>query len=267
VFGGDTDSITVFGQSSGADAIAALMVSDGADGLFRRAIMQSAPLGITAGRAAMTEAMLGAVGELSHDAPVEEILAMQSVAERAARRFGSPGRMQPFGVQYGLPPLPEESDRDAAWRGAARRVDVLVGCTLEETGLIAAVVPALDVVFRLPILGRFARRLIAMPSTRSIYDTPARRVVARHRAAGGRACRYHMTWQPDGNGFGAAHLTDLPLLLGTRRAWEGAALLGSADWADVDGRGRVVRGIWAEFARTGAVPDIQANDTIVFLPD
>lgn len=264
-FGGDPDLVTLFGQSAGADAIAQLMISDGAEGLFRRVIMQSAPLGVTAGRAAMSEAMLGAVGELSREAPVEEIVALQPVAERAARRFGKPSR-QPFGVQYGFPPVPEEADRDAAWRAAAQRVDVLIGSTLEEAGVIAAVVPGLDVVFGLPVLGPFVRRLIATPLTRSMYDTPARRFVARHRAAGGCAYRYRMTWRPDDNGYGAAHLTDLPLLLGSRQAWQGAALLGSTDWADVDRRGRVVRRIWAEFARSGAVPDIRANNTITFLP-
>lgn len=117
------------------------------------------------------------------------------------------------------------------------------------------------------MIGSRARRLIVTPSTRSMYDTPARRFVVRHRTAGGRAYRYRMTWRPYDNGYGAAHLTDLPLLLGTRQAWQGAALLGSTDWADVEGRGYVVRRIWAEFARTGTVPDIQANDTITVLPD
>jgi para-nitrobenzyl esterase len=266
VFGGDPTSITLFGQSAGADAIAQLMISDGAEGLFRRAIIQSAPLGVTAGRAPMVEAMSAAVGALSRTAPVEEVLALQPVAERAARRFGQPSR-QPFGVQYGSSPLPDEADRDAAWREAARRVDVLIGCTQDEAGVIAALVPALKGVFRLPVIGDLARRLVGTPLNRNMYEKPARQFVARHRDAGGRAYRYLMTWQPDGNGYGAAHLTDLPLLLGSRQAWEGAPLLGSADWADVDRRGRVVRGIWAGFARTGTVPEIPANDTIAFPPD
>ncbi|WP_139416693.1 carboxylesterase family protein [Agromyces laixinhei] len=263
-FGGDPDSVTLFGQSSGADAIAHLMISDGADGLFRRVIMQSAPLGVTTGRAAMAEAMLSAVGALSRDADVEEILALQPVAERAARGFGQSSRM-PFGVQSGFPPVPDEADHDPARRESARRVDVLIGSTMEETGVIAALLPALKGVFRLPVLGRLVRRLVVTPSTRSMYELPARRFVARHRIAGGRAYQYRMTWRPDRNGYGSAHLTDLPLLLGSRRAWASAALLGSADWGDVHRRGRIVRRIWAEFARTGRVPDVGENDTITLL--
>lgn len=150
------------GQSSGADAIAHLMISDGAERLFRRVIMQSAPLGVTTGRAAMTQAMLAAVGELSRDAPVEDILALQPVAERAARGFGMASRM-PFGVQYGLPPVPDEADRDAAWREVAPRVDVLVGCAREETGVIAALVPALK--GRLPTAGTCCRLNGSLPAT------------------------------------------------------------------------------------------------------
>src|SRR5579875_2546566 len=42
-FGGDPDRVTVFGESAGAGAIAALLVMPDAAGLFRRAIAQSVP--------------------------------------------------------------------------------------------------------------------------------------------------------------------------------------------------------------------------------
>lgn len=40
-FGGDAESVTVFGQSAGGDATAHLMIARGTEGLFRRAIIQS----------------------------------------------------------------------------------------------------------------------------------------------------------------------------------------------------------------------------------
>ncbi|WP_216214870.1 carboxylesterase family protein [Amycolatopsis aidingensis] len=265
-FGGDPDAVTLFGQSAGGDAIAHLMISEGAEGLFRRVIIQSAPLGITHGRAAMTAAMLAAVGKPEPAAPVETVLARQVVAEQAARRFGLRGGM-PFGVQYGLPPLAGEADRDRAWRAVAPRIDLLIGCTREETALFAAAVPALNRLFRIPVLGGWARHAVVAPSTRKIYETPAKEFARRHRAAGGRASRYLLTWRPAGSEFGAAHITDIPLLLGTREAWEGSRLLGSARWQDIDRRGRLVRRIWADFARTGTTPAGAANDTVEFPPD
>ena len=49
-FGGDPSNVTVFGQSAGADSVVCLLVADGTEGLFHRAIMQSAPLGLRFGR-------------------------------------------------------------------------------------------------------------------------------------------------------------------------------------------------------------------------
>ncbi|GAB5901224.1 carboxylesterase family protein [Mycolicibacterium mageritense] len=56
-FGGDPHRVTAFGQSAGADSVWALMLSPAADGLFHRAILQSAPLGVRTDRAPMTAAM------------------------------------------------------------------------------------------------------------------------------------------------------------------------------------------------------------------
>ncbi|KAL2126128.1 hypothetical protein VTI74DRAFT_1639 [Chaetomium olivicolor] len=47
-FGGDPDNVTVFGESSGAGSIHALLGDPRAKGLFHRAVMQSAPEGATA---------------------------------------------------------------------------------------------------------------------------------------------------------------------------------------------------------------------------
>ena len=77
-FGGDPGCVTVFGHSAGGDAVAHLMIADGARGLFSRAIVQSAPLGISRGRARMSAAMDVAAGELDAGTPLA----------RAARRRG-----------------------------------------------------------------------------------------------------------------------------------------------------------------------------------
>ena len=251
-FGGDADTVTLFGQSSGGDSVAHLMISEGARGLFRRAIVQSAPLGLGAGRAAMSKAMLRVVGTPDPDATVEELLALQPLAERAALRFGLRGGM-PFGPQYGRAPLPAERDRDAAWRDAAPHVDLLMGATTEETGLYVPLVRALDLMTSLPVVGGLLRRVLVRATTGAVYGRDVRRFVDRHRASGGRAVRYELSWEPAGSRYGAAHITDLPLLLGSEEAWGRSALLGTSDWADVDRLGRRVRQIWADFARTGTV--------------
>jgi len=250
--GGDPALVTLFGQSAGGDVISHLMISDRARGLFRRAIVQSDPLGLMRGRGPMVDAMLTATGTPRRDAPIDDLLALQPVAEKAARRFGLKGGM-PFGVQYGHAPLPPEPETDAAWREVAPTIDVLIGTMREETRMYVAVVPALRAILALPVLGWVFRRVVLRPTTDLIYTNDAKRFAARHRAAGGRATRYEIRWAPPGSRIGAGHVGDLPLLLGTEASWTRTALVGDGDWPDVQVRGVALRKAWAEFARTGSV--------------
>lgn len=251
-FGGDPDRVTLFGQSAGGDAVAHLMISQGAEGLFRRAVIQSAPLGILTGRSRMSEAMTQAVGVPAPETPAAKLIALEEKAGAAAKRFGLPSAM-PFGVQYGHAPLPAESLRTRAWREAAPRVDVLIGATSQETGLFAEFLPSIRRMSALPLVGPTLRRLLVWVTTYRIYTGPTKRFARHHRRSGGKATRYTVTWQPEGSPFGAAHIVDLPLLLGTRRAWENTKLVGRTSWSDLDRRGRAVRQLWADFARTGSV--------------
>jgi para-nitrobenzyl esterase len=252
-FGGAPDSVTLFGQSAGGDAIAHLMISDGAAGLFQRAIVQSAPLGISRGRSRMAKAMARVVGTPSPDASIDDLLALQSAAERAAIPFGLRSGM-PFGTQYGHAPLPAESDTDAAWTKAAPHFDLMIGATTDETGLYLQAVPQVSTIVRLPVISKMLRWMLVAPTTQLTYTRDAHRFAARHRAAGGRAAVYEVTWNPEGAPVGAVHLIDIPLLLGSRAAWARTSIMGSTPWPEVERRGRRMREIWADFGRTGRVP-------------
>ncbi|GAA4667510.1 carboxylesterase family protein [Frondihabitans cladoniiphilus] len=259
--GGAADQVTLFGQSAGGDAIAHLMISEGARGLFRRAIIESAPLGISAGRSAMVRAMVAAVSGGSpdglaslRDAPVDDLLARQGVAERAALRGGLRAGMA-FGTQYGFAPLPAEGEREEAWRDVAPDVDVLIGSTVDETGLYLPFVPVLRSMVRMPRLGSSIRAAIVRPSTWVTYKRDVARFAARHRAAGGTALTYELSWAPRGLTTGSVHMSELPLLLGTRRAWEKTSFVGRTPWSEIAERGPVLRAAWASFARTGAIDE------------
>jgi para-nitrobenzyl esterase len=60
-FGGDPDSVTLFGQSGGGSKIMVLMGMPGAKGLFHRAINMSGASGMNIGSAAATEAYVDAM--------------------------------------------------------------------------------------------------------------------------------------------------------------------------------------------------------------
>jgi len=252
-FGGDPAHVTLFGQSAGGDAVAHLMVADGARGLFRRAVVQSAPLGISRGRARMSAAMDAAAGDLDATTPLDELLAAEARVEAAAAPFGLLAAM-PFGTRYGRAPLPAERDLDAAWSAAAPEVDLLIGSTAREVALFVPGLTGLPArVLGAPLVGGLLTRAAVAVLSRKVYGAAVRRFARRHAAAGGKASTYRLEWGPPGP-YRAAHCVDLPLLFTDEAAWRAAPLIAGADWADVEARGRQLRQVWGEFARTGLVP-------------
>jgi len=256
-FGGDPALVTLFGHSSGADAAAHLLVAEGTQGLFRRVILHSAPLGLSRGRVAMSSAMTAAAGELLPTMSVEEVVARESVAHKAAgkalRKTDLKAGM-PFGTQYGAYPLPAEADAGRAWEAVASSVDVLIGTTAEETRFFAVLDPRFRRVRQFPLLGPWLERALVAFSTGAVYLWATKEFALRHARAGGRAYRFVVQFQPAGRALGAAHAVELPLLLGTEASWAASPLLSGTSWQQVQHAGRQVRQLWADFARTGQLP-------------
>ncbi|MGJ9373453.1 carboxylesterase family protein [Nesterenkonia sp. CF4.4] len=252
-FGGDPDAVTLFGQSAGGDAIAHLMATRDAPRLFRRAIMQSPPLGISRGREKMTAAMAAAGPEMSADASVKQVLRLQEAARAAAAPFGMQGLM-PFGTQYGAAPLPAESQVDEAWKAVAPQIDILITHTAEEARLFIPVAHPVKRLRELPVIGSPAMTVLSRLGTRLIYVTGIRSFLRRHRRAGGRGHYYIIDWAAPGNFFRSAHGIDVALLFGNRSNTAGLELLKGASWEDLEEAGKSVRALWARFARGAELP-------------
>lgn len=240
-FGGDADRVTVFGQSAGADSVYSLMLCDEARGLFRRAIMQSAPLGIRDGRDAMTAAMRSAANAYS----ASDLMDAQTAAVNEAARFGLIGRM-PFGPIMGSDPLPAASDADKRLIDAARRIELLIGYTRNDGGPFAAMDARIVRAKRFGPVGAVLERSAGALLTRRVFSAPARRLAKAWREYGGRSATYRVDWSP--SRLGACHCIELPLLFDSE-TWADAPMLGGRP---VDGRlAGIMRRNWSGFAHHG----------------
>jgi para-nitrobenzyl esterase len=261
-FGGDADNVTVFGQSAGGDAIAHLMIAEGAQDLFRRAIIQSAPLGISLGRRKMYEAMIEIAAQVAHDAPTDHVIVAQAAVVSASEGFGWPASM-PFGTQYGHHPLPDEAHLDSAWSRYARQFDVLIGSTAEEGSFFIPIIEPLRKLAALPLLGNAIRRAAISAITRKVYARAADRFAKRHARAGGRAYIYKIHWGSKTNPLGATHAIDLPLLFGDEQTWQDADLIAGLSWSAVHSSAQKLRALWSLFARTGSLETGAAEPALI----
>ncbi|MET4591257.1 carboxylesterase family protein [Arthrobacter sp. 754] len=258
-FGGDPGCVTAFGQSAGGDSVAHLMATPEAPSLFQRAIIQSAPLGITRGRHKMSTAMGIAAEAVTEDTPMLEVVEIEGHVSQVARKYGLMAAM-PFGTQYGHAPLPPEDEIEAAWNTTAPAIDVLIGHTSDEARLFLPRNPVVGRLAKVPVLGGAAVKAVNWAVTEAVYGRSARRFARRHARAGGKAYTYVLSWGAPGNFYRAAHTVDLPLLFGNQETWERAGLLAGASWDETNAVGREVRRLWASFARgdglgeTGEIP-------------
>ncbi len=251
-FGGDPEQVTVFGESSGADAIAHLLAVSGARGLVTRAILQSAPFGIRERREKLQERMRRAAGPLAPDAALDDLFAAQARAARAAAGFGLRSGM-PFSPQYGHAPLPPEREVAAGWRRQAPGLDVLVCSTTEEAAFFLELSPKLRALAAKPVIGPVIRFGLVRVVTGAVYTWGGRRFARLLARSGARVQVARFDGRPAGSRIGSAHAIDLALLFPNPTAWAPAPLLAPRGAESLVEAGAPLRAAWGEFARTGRI--------------
>ncbi len=242
-FGGDPERVTVFGQSAGADSVLSLLLCEQTTGLFQRAIMQSAPLGVRDGRDAMTAAMRSAANTVI----TGQVMDAQTAAVAAAAPFGLIGSL-PFGPIMGSDPLPAASHADDRLADTARRIDLLVGYTRNDGAPFVAMDPRIARLKHLGPVGAVIERAASAALTRRVFGMPARRLAQTWRGYGGRSATYRVNWSPPRAPMGPCHCIELPLLFDAH-AWADAPMLGGGP---VDDRiAETMRRNWSGFAHHG----------------
>lgn len=286
-FGGDPANVTVFGESAGAMAIANLVTSPLAKGLFRRAIIQSGHgamvrdipvaqrlvrklaqvLGITPDadgfRAVSTEAGLDAIEKLA--------------GPRAIDLRDDQGFEPVFGISRFIPVWGDDvlplKPHEALKAGAGREIEVLIGSNADEmnlyfvpTGvrrkipgllawwLLSRSIPRARLALKAYGLGRKGVRpgeAMTLAMSDLVFRWPARQFAAAHR---GTTWAYEMEWQSPacGGELGACHAIDVPFVFKTLDIASGPrGLCGEAPPHDLANR---IHDLWVGFARNGCLP-------------
>jgi para-nitrobenzyl esterase len=235
-FGGDPDNITMFGQSAGGHAIAAILATTERP-LFRRAILQSAPLGISMSEEAakaIGREFRAALGQSPLTASVEDMLAAQGKVLAASKS--------------GMTFMPVGIDPQRLAVSKDHKLDILAGWTRDDGSPFVALRLAPDQ------LGGLLDNLATTAMTAGTFAGPTKAFSKILEQRGDRISLYEIAWRPRGSPYGACHCIELPLLLGQAEDWQHAAMLGATPGEEVQRFGREARAIWAAFAKSGKAP-------------
>jgi carboxylesterase type B len=251
-FGGDPGNVTVFGESAGAMSIAVLLAMPRAEGLFRRAILQSGAANAvtptaTAQRIARDlAARLGvpATRDAIAAVPIERML--QAQAQLQADLQADPGRFGPEVAAGRLPWQPSVDgdvvpDRpiDRIRAGAGAGIDLIVGTNVDEgrvslvatggaNGVPVEAVAGLAATFGLPPERALAAyraaypdgavgELLAAVQTDGFWRVPALRLADAHAGAPGATYMYEFAWPSPAFGglLGACHGLEIAFVFDT----------------------------------------------------
>jgi para-nitrobenzyl esterase len=249
-FGGDPENITLFGQSSGGDAIAHLMISEGTENLFKRVIIHSAPLGLRKNRQKMSAEFLENTRLFNDKSDALEIIENYKNFAPSFLKFGLKAAM-PFGTQYGFPPLCSEDEAEEKWKQKAKEIDVLIGLNDEETAFYLRASDTINKYIPSKIVSKAIRT-----TTEIIYGKPAVDFANNFANAGGNVYLFRIYPRFEVyNHFLGAHAIDLPFIFGNESAWKNAGILKNIPWKYIDENGKKLRKLWTEFANSGKIAD------------
>lgn len=250
-FGGDPAQVTVFGESAGGHSILTLMCTPDARGLFQRAIVQSAHLGVgftskeNAARVAKSfrEALHGVAPDRATTA---QLLAAQEQATRAFAGLWEHNSTPAFGPIAGVAPVPQSASLVRTPAETQPEVAVLIGANRDESRFFAAVNPVSIALAGVPLLSKMSANITA-GFTKNVFHAPLLMLASALAEAGGEVYSYEFAWQPKSPAFGVCHTLELPFVFGAE-AWQGAPMLGGASWEEVERLGRAMRLVWTGFA-------------------
>ncbi len=284
-FGGDPGNVTIFGESAGGLAVAALMASPQCAGLFQRAIVQSGGVrrNVPAESAAQVgQAICDHLGLSHDDADGLRAIDVEAILDAQHNVVLTTDNEQSAGGAVGEPTAAPVVDGDfllepqleSIAMGRAAGISLLIGAMDEEWNLFGALAPSdppseADVVQRLDLLlgdGRAAydtyRRAreqrgesVAPPAILNAASGDSWFIVASERLADAQSQHqpqtfsYTFDWKSPAFGgvLGACHALDIPFTFGTQGLMPEFAGSGP----EADALANSVMDAWIAFAHCG----------------
>ncbi len=272
-FGGDPDRVTLAGQSAGAISIGALIAAPPAQGLFRRAVLQSGPPEASE-RDKVRRMVRRMAARLKVPATAEAFAAVDRAlllrAQTEVGRLSSPVLGGPaFGIVVDGDLVPR-NPLEALIEGAvARDTELLMGWTRDEYRLWLVPGGLLERVDRLgpvAVAGAMARchcghevprgyralqpragtaEIIGQMVTDHLLRRPLRRLAD---ARPGSSWLYEFAWPSLLPGLGACHALELGFVFDTGEVPESTKLAGRGAPQEL---AEAMHGAWVRFAETG----------------
>ncbi|MFC7265089.1 carboxylesterase/lipase family protein [Streptomyces lutosisoli] len=280
-FGGDPDNITVAGQSGGAISTAALAGHPAAQGLFRRAILQSAPFGLQIpdpqACAERTETFLKLVG--ARDVKTLRQVPWQRLVEATMALFGASTRWgywpTPFLPVIDGATLSRHPAETLLCEGGAD-IDVMIGWTRDESNFSFALGPGYETATKEQVIGRIADTFegdapevyAAYERTRpgsrpldvlmdlisdELFRVPSLKLAEARAEMGRPVWAYQFDFEtPAHQGrLGAAHCLELPFVFNNFDNWSKAPIVEGIEPAARQGLAHSMHQAWISFVRDG----------------
>ncbi len=276
-FGGDPSRITVFGQSAGAHSVASLIASSVEKPLFKRAVLQSPPLGINisprkASRIAKEflkllaeareskEASNGKAGGKINGKTGEkiEVKAGGKILQKPAIKILREASIDEIldaqeaivakNPVLAFMPILKEPTRipEAIIKG---RLQVVCGYAAQDASPFLK--PAMDRLF-----GTKAGNAIVSFITKRVFAAPIEKYTEKLRKAGLQADIYHISWAPKGNPLGSCHCIELPFILGFKEDWTEAGMLEGITDLEYEKLSELFLEAWTDFANYGKFTEL-----------
>jgi para-nitrobenzyl esterase len=296
-FGGDPEQVTVIGESSGAMAVATLLGTPRARGLFQKAILESGAahhVSTTEQAERVAAAFLEELGNRGEERasfeqiPIDALLeAQQRAAARVVAEItGTPWQPCVDGDLVPAPPL------TAVANGSASEIPLVIGTNADEMKLWGIMDRDARRMDEAKLLRRLRRNLPGPKEERAdrarkvveayraarqgqasteppdlwfaietdrVFRIPAIRLAEAHANASGQSYAYLFSWpSPAMRGWlGACHTLEIPFVFGTQRIRDLRRFVGAGP--EADRLSREIQEAWVAFAREGVprLPDGQ----------